>query len=288
MKLLMTKFKLTRQLNWLSLAMCCLTANASAQIKLEPLPLLNQCASLSAGATAAKALQPALAALQTKGQAKETALRVKAAQDLGKSCHQQAAAPLVAALQDAEPSLRVAAVRALGQLGDKETIHDLRMIMDDSDWRVRLALVQALASFKTFSARNSVLNGIANPNDAEIGDADDLRVRCVAILTLNQLNDTSYSLKAVFFVRGFLLNPQAHVREIAEQTMFALKETANAPIELTAILKSHNNAELRRWAAVWLGKLRIERGRDVLTEAAANDASLAVKQAAAEALALLK
>ena len=258
--------------------------NAYAQVKLAPLPLLTPCAQRASDAAADQAAQPFIAKLKDK----DAALRVQAAAHLSKGCYQAAANPLVAALQDTAPQVRAAAVTALGQLGDRDTVEDLRMMTGDADTNVRLALIQALATFTSFSARNAVLNNIANPSDVEVVDETDARVRCVAILTLNDVSNVEYSRKGIYFVYGFLQSRHAAVRQVAEQTMLALKDTRNAPTELVAMLKTHNNPELRRWAAVWLGKLAIEPGRDALTTAAATDANPAVKDAATKALAQLK
>jgi HEAT repeat protein len=257
---------------------------AYAQVKLAPLPLLTPCAQRASDAIADQAAQPFIAKLKDK----DIALRVQAAEHLGKSCYQAAANPLVAALQDTAPQVRAAAITALGKLADRDTVEDLRMMTGDADTNVRLALIQALATFTSFSARNAVLNNIANPSDFEVVDENDARVRCVAILTLNDVSNVEYSRKGIYFVYGFLKSRHAAVREVAEQTMLALKDTRNAPTELIATLKTHNSPELRRWAAVWLGKLGIELGREALTNAATGDASPAVKDAAGKALAQFK
>ena len=258
--------------------------SAYAQVKLAPLPLLTRCAQRASDAAANQAAQPLIAKLRDK----DAAVRAQAAEQLGKGCYQAAANPLVAALQDTAPPVRAAAITALGQLADRDTVEDLRMMTGDADTNVRLALIQALATFTSFSARNAVLNNIANPSDFEVVDETDARVRCVAILTLNDLSNVEYSRKGIYFVYGFLQSRHAVVRQVAEQTMLALKATRNAPTELIATLKTHNNPELRRWAAVWLGKLGIEIGREALTNAAINDANPTVKDAAGKALAQLK
>ena len=257
---------------------------AYAQVKLAPLPLLTPCAQRASDAAAEQAAQPFIAKLRDK----EATVRVQAIEHLSKGCYQAAANPLVAALQDTAPTVRAAAITALGKLAARDTVEDLRMMTGDADTSVRLALIQALSTFTSFPARNAVLNNIANPSDLEVSDETDVRVRCVAILTLNEMSNVEHSRKAIYFVYGFLKSRHAVVRQVAEQTMLALKDTRNAPIELITILKTHNNPELRRWAAVWLGNLGIELGRDALTAAAALDANPAVKDAATKALAQLK
>jgi HEAT repeat protein len=206
---------------------------------------------------------------------------------LSGACRQQTVEPLLELLRSADVSLRLAAIETLGRLGSKEAVEPLRELTGDKDWRVRLALVPALASFKVFQAKNAVLNSIVNPLDAEITDEQDMRVRCIAILTLNQLTDVTFSRKGVQFMTVFLRSNRLPIRALAEETMYALKNTRNGTSELIGILKQHNMPEMRRWACEWLGKLGIERARPALEEAAANDANAAVKHAAAEALAQL-
>ncbi len=258
--------------------------NAYAQVKLAPLPLLTPCAQRASNAAAEQAAQSFIAKLRHK----DATVRVQAIEHLSKGCYQAAVNPLVAALQDTAPPVRAAAITALGKLADRDTVEDLRMMTGDTDTNVRLALIQALLTFTSFPARNAVLNNIANPSDFEVVEETDARVRCVAILTLNDLSNAEHSRKAIYFVYGFLKSRHDAVRQVAEQTMLALKDTRNAPIELIVMLKTHSNPELRRWAAVWLGNLGIEQGRDALSTAAVLDANPAVKAAATKALAQLK
>jgi len=253
---------------------------ALAQAKLEPQPLIEQCSALSDKPGGNESLQQQLAKLKST----DANLRQAAIQQFGKACQSQAVEPLIDLLKDADPLVRGAAVEVLGQLGAKDAVEPLAELTADPDWRVRLALVRALSSFKTFRAKNAVLNNIVNANDVVITDEDDLRVRFVGILTLNQLSDVQFSRKAVQFMYHFLRHNNLKFRQLAEQTMWALKDTRNGPAELTGILKQHHMPEMRRWAAYWLGELHIERGRAALEETAASDTAPAVKYAAAEAL----
>lgn len=250
----------------------------------QPQPIYDQCAALTTGTAADDEVARAVHALKEK----DAKARLQAAEKLGQSCDKRAVEPLIDLLKDSDPLTRAAAIEALGKLGDKGSVTPLIELIYDQDWRVRLALVSALASFKTFEARNTVVNGIANPSDKDIQDVDDMRVRCAAILTANQLKDVSHSRKSILFLYNFLNSSHAPIRQLAEQTMYALKQTRNGPTELIAIFKQNQNPELRRWSALWIGKLGIENGREVLQEAAANDRDPSVKQAANEALAMLK
>ena len=271
---------------------CFLISTASAKAQsvtggpqtIEPQPIFEQCAALKSGSSRNDAATHVIATLKGK----DSKARAQAARWLGQSCDKRAVAPLIDLLKDEDPLVRLTAVEALGKLGDRDSVEPLIDSISDKDWRVRLALVSALASFKTFRARNSVLNLIANPSGADISDVDDMRVRCAAILTVNQLNDVSYSGKAVLLLYGFLESRHAAIRQLAEQTLFALKNTRNGPSEFNAILKQNSAPMLRRWAAVWIGKIGIESAQAVLEEVSTSDSDPGVRQAAIEALALLK
>jgi HEAT repeat protein len=253
--------------------------NAQAP-QLKPAPLYNQCQSLGAGSESDDAIARALAALKEA----DPKVRIEAAQGLSATCHKRATEPLVALLSDPDLAVRIAAIEALGKLGDVDSVRELNEFVDDKDWRIRMALVGSLASFKTFQARNLVVNGIANPNGADISDIDDMRVRCTAILTANQLTDVIHSRKSILFLHVLLQSRHEPIRLMAEQAMFALKRTRNGPTELVAILKISTSPELRRWSAEWIGKLGIENGRDLLTETSEKDPDQRVKKAATEAL----
>ena len=100
--------------------------------------------------------------------------------------------------------------------------------------------------------------------------------------------DVTFSRKSVQLMTLLLHSNRLNIRQMAEQTMYALKDTRNGVNELVGILKQHNMPEMRRWACEWLGKLGAERARPTLEEVAANDASPVVKNAAADALAKLQ
>ncbi len=249
-------------------------------LTLQPQQPYDQCQSLTSGNSTDDGLTRTINLLKDR----EPKVRMHAAQELAKSCDKRATEQLVDLLHDQEISVRLAAIEALGKLGDRDSLRPMGELISEEDWRVRIALIRSLASFKIFEARVIVLNGITNPGGAEITDVDDMTVRCIAILTVNQFTDVVFSRKSLLFLNTFLQSKHEPIRKIAEQTMVALKDTRNGPSELVAMLKLSSNPEFRRWAASWIGKLGIERGRDALSEAAAKDASAEVKQAAVEAL----
>ncbi len=258
--------------------------NAPTVAPVKAQPIYEQCAPLNAGTGADDAVAKAIAALKSQ----DAKARAQAAGQLAAACDRRAVEPLIDVLNDADLAVRLAAIDALGKLGDPTSVDPLVGLIGDPEWRVRLALVSALASFKTFNARNMVLNGIANPSDHVIKEEADLRVRCAAILTCNQLKDPSYSRKAILFVYNFLKMPEPNLRAIAEQTMLELKNTRNGVNELVAILKNDHNPELRRWSALWLGKIGGDAARQALEFAAGNESDEGVKAVAADALKQIK
>ncbi|MGH9831751.1 MAG: HEAT repeat domain-containing protein [Blastocatellia bacterium] len=265
------------------LLVCALFATSQAQPQASPIkpqPIYEQCPALTAGKATGDAITRAITSLKGK----DAKIRTQAAQQLSQACDRRAVDPLIELLNDEDPLIRIAAVEALGKLGASEAVSFLTDLINDNDWRVRMALISTMASFKIFRARNVVLNGIANPNGADIVDENDVRVRCMAILTVNQLKDVQYSRKAILFLHFFMESKNENFRRLAEQTMYELKNTRNGPTEMYALLKQHYYFEIRRWMAYWIAKLNLENAREVLQGAAANDADSRVRQAAADAL----
>jgi HEAT repeat protein len=245
----------------------------------------DQCASISKGSSNDDAVAKAIAALKEK----DPKARAQAVEQLGKSCDGRAVEPLIDLLANEDPAARIAAIEALGRLGDINAIQPLlELTVTEKDWHVRMALISSLASFKSTRTRSGVLNGIANPGVTDISDINDMYVRCSAILTCNQFSDVGFSRKAILFLYNFLKSKYPTTQQIAEKTLYELKNTRNAATEFRAILKNDHNPELRRWAAEWIGKIGFENLGEALTEAAAIDSDAKVKQAATTALAALK
>lgn len=267
-----------------SVVFFCLLAVATAQAQtseaspaIRALPLYEQCKTL---VSASEHSPAAIAALKDKDPQK----RVEAAKALAKACDKRATEPLITAIGDENLTVKVAAVESLGQLGDQEAIDPLTEAIPDADWRVRLAMIRTLASFQVYRASNAALNLLTNPGDKKITDENDLRVRCIGILTINQLRDVRFSRKAISFLFVFQDHERSEFRRIAEETGLELRHTRNGYHELAGILKQHTVADFRRKAAYWLGKFGTEEARSVLQEAAANDKDPSVQKAAKDAL----
>lgn len=263
---------------------CCLwgsAACANAQsAPVKPLPIYEPCQSLMAGTAQDDAVAKAIVALKSQ----DAKARIQAAQQLGKACDKRAVDPLLDSLSDAETSVRISAAEALGRLADQDSIQPMMDLLAGQNIAVKTAMVSAFASFPGFKGRNAVVNQIANPSGADISDEADMRLRCAAILTACQLKDVSHSRKSILFLSDFLNSRHAHIRALAEQTLMELKNTRNGETEMIAILKQSNNPTLRRWAAIWIGKIGFTGAREALQEVAATDSDAQVKQLAAEAL----
>jgi HEAT repeat protein len=263
---------------------CALFANAQATAsEIKAQPIYEQCKSLKTG-VGPDDVTALLAALKEK----DPRARAQAALGLGKTCDGRAVEALLVSLRDEDPMVRVAAIESVGRLGPPDAAEDLIELIEDKDWRVRMALISSLASFKNFRARNMVLNGVANPSGREIIDVDDMRVRCSAILTCNEMHDVSYSRKAIMFLYTLLESKHEPIRKLAAQTMYELKNTRNAPSEFAGILQQSRTPLIRRWAAKWIGEIGLVYGRPALEQAAALDADPEVRKIAAASLLALK
>lgn len=252
-------------------AACVTSARAQA------LPLIEQC-HRPLGENQSEEVTRALATLTGK----DAAARIAAAKTLAAACERRAVAPLLNLLHDPDALVRIAAVEALGKLGDRDTVEELIQLTEDTDWRVRQALGRALCAFQVARASYAALNYIVARGSAQ--NADDMRARATTAIAIHQLSDVSYSRKALLVLLNHTESENADVRRVAVEALYALKETRNTPFELPALLKQSINPYHRRKAAYWIGELHIERGRDLLTEAAAKDPDAEVRKIAAAAL----
>jgi HEAT repeat protein len=217
----------------------------------------------------------------------DAATKIRLAGELGKSCNKNSTTPLTALLQDKEPLVRAAAAEALGQLGNPEAIEAMTELANDPDWRVRFAVGPALCAFQKQQASYAALNSIVVvPSTAPLTEGD-YRARLNTALAINQLRDVTYARKVLMYLFTLLEQNDELGRKLATETMHLLKTTRNGQFELMGVLKQSINPHHRRMCANWLGQLKIERSRQLLTEVAANDADEKVKKAAAEALQLL-
>lgn len=268
-------FPLFALLAWLSAA--CATAQTTP---VKSLPIYEQCPALATGTATDDAVAKAVTALKSQ----DAKARALAAQQLATACDSRAVDPLIDLLKDSDTSVRIAAVDALGKLGDPNSVQLIIDTVAEQPPQVRMAMISAFASFKTFLARNALANHIANPSGADISDEADMRVRCAAILTACQLKDVQHSRKSILFLYGFLESKHDIIRKLAEQTMLELKNTRNGASEMSGILSQSNDPMLRRWAALWIGKIGLTDARSALEVAAATDSDPTVKQLAAESL----
>lgn len=262
------------------------TAFAMQEEQLRPAaqPLYEQCAARTSTVAGKRVVDAQVVRLKSSSPPD----RVRAAGDLAKSCDARATMPLVTLLkEDKDPLVRAAAVNALGHLGDPESIEPLRAALADTDSRVLFELGPALCAFQSYKASYDVLNTLANPNNRPMTSLSDLAARCQAILSLYQLRDVGFSRKATYFLFNFSAHAEAQYRDMAIATLHEGARTKNGPHELVGVLKQAPNPDFRLKAAYWLGELKLENGRDLLTEVAAGDRDPGVRREAQRALAKL-
>jgi len=262
------------------------TAFAMQEEQLRPAaqPLYEQCAARTSTVAAKRVVDAQVARLKSSSPSD----RVRAAEELAKSCDARATLPLVTLLkEDKDAGVRAAAANALGHLGDPESIEPLRAAIADPDSRVLFELGPALCAFQNYKASYDTLNMLANPYNRTLTSLSDLAARCQAILSLYQLRDVGFSRKATYFLFSFVVHTDPAYRDMTAATLHEAARTKNGPHELVGVLKQAPNPDFRLKAAYWLGELKIENGRDVLTEVAANDRDPAVKREAQKALAKL-
>lgn len=252
----------------------------SAQPVIAPMPIPKQCETLTTGSPE-DALASSLASLalpQSEAKTEEIL------QQLAGSCDTRAVAAMIARLGASSLSTRVAAIGGLGRLGGRESAEALIELLSDPTPQIRLALIPAMVAFPEPKLRISVLNRIARGNPQEIRTPEKAYLTGVAMLTLNQLIDTSFNRKAILFQFELEQEGIPAIQPTVMSSMGGLTKTRNGVRELIGILKKHNSALIRKWAATWLGKLRAEEAREALQNSAVNDQNSTVKDAAAAAL----
>jgi HEAT repeat protein len=248
-------------------------------------PLYQQCASLDGSPASKGKVEAQLAALKSG----DAAARVKAAEELARSCDRQASAPLLtAAKEDKDLGVRVAAITALGQLGDRETIDPLIELINDPDWHIQLPLSRALCSFQVERASYAVLNFLVKPAIMESKSDGELYARCQGILMVCQLREEGFARKAIHFILALIDLKQPTERQIVETTLRELGKTRDGAYQLVLVLDQNLNPVMRNRAAFWIGELGIEHGNETLVQAAASDRDARVRQTATEALNKIK
>ena len=264
------------------------SGQAAEELELRALPLLEPCRPLAEGG---RLVDSALVEIRDESPLR----RSRAIVQLARLCHRAGFEAILKALSDRDPEVRIAAVEALGTLRDPRTatpsgtaeesvLEPLIGLAQDPDWRVRFALTRTLASFQVYQASNTVLNLIANPGGQKIGDERDLRVRCQAILMINQLRDVRFSRKSIGFLATFADYPEPPLRAIAEATVAELEKTRNGYHELVGIAKKPGAPQLRIRAIEWLARWKREQIRPLIEEIAASESNPRVREAALRTL----
>lgn len=262
------------------LVMLTAVSNAAAQA-LSPLPLLEQCAERRMDGEIGSLVS------ELRNQSAGEAARVATIGKLGRSCTAEAVGEALGLLGDSSPAIRAAAIEALGTLGDPESIDPLIDQIGQvgiGPAEVSLALVRSLISFKSNKARSAVVNVIIHPLNRPINGVGDMRIRAIALLTLNELPNTAYNRKSIGFLFEIQQSKDPAVVKVSEEVLRLLPKTRNGAREMVGIIRNNNIPALRTWMCQWIGKLGLEEGRESLAEIAASDPSQPTREAAAAAL----
>lgn len=257
------------------------------ELEIRARPLIEPCRPV---AGAEKRIAEALAGLKST-----TPLRRREAIDgLARLCHPAGLEAVTGVLADDDPEIRRAAIVAIGQLRDLRVaqppqplesasdplVDSLIRLVRDPDWRVRFALTRTLASLQVYQASNTILNLMANPGMQRILDRDDLRVRCQAILMVNQLRDVRFSRKSIGFLATFADYTEPQLQSIVIETVAELEKTRNGYHELVGIARKQGTPQLRIRAMEWLAQWKKGEVRPMLEEIAAAEANQRVREAA--------
>ncbi len=262
---------------------------------IAPRTVAAQCASLTPAGSGADGKAAAGGEKDTLSQAisgageqdNQEKERVGFVRQLGESCNQRAVRPLIDLLRDPSLAIRVAAIEGLGRLGDPESIDFLVDQAFDEAVEIRMALIGSLASFRYQKAKTTILNSIAHPGGKEITREDELRVRGVAILTLNNISDNTYCYKAITFLHDLGETKNPALLKVIDEIFTALTQTRNGTREMIGILKRHSSPMMRIWMAQRMGSLRLAEARDALSEIAANDRDPQVRGEAEAAIRMI-
>ena len=268
---------LITHLSWILGGACSL----SAQLATDPTPIPKQCAMLSTGNpddTIARDLA-SLAGPQPEAKTEEALRR------LGGTCDTRAVQAMIARLGDESLPIRLAAIDGLGRLGGQESADALvELLWSDPGPQIRLALIPAMIAFPSRKLWGLVRDLIAVNNTEKTDTPEKAHVKGVAMLTLNQLTDTSHNRKAILAQFDLENSEIPAIQPTVAASMRGLTKTRNGVRELIGILKVHNTPLVRKWAATWLGKLRAEEARETLQNTAVNDLNSEVRAAAGAAL----
>lgn len=246
--------------------------------EVAPLPLIEQCHERQSSP------QTTLLIEQIANWKGDEAPLVALIERLGKSCDTGALDPLIGLLNHQSPRVRIAAIEGLGRSADPLAVEALiNVLMAESD-EVRPALIRSMLSLQYHQSRVALLNMFTHPLSNPVKGTVDMRLRGVAILTFNELNNTQYNAKAVGFLHTFLQSDQPEIVEIARETMTRLPQTRHGIREMIGFIKNNNVPTMRIWMCEWLGRLKIGEARAVLEQTASSDPNKNARAAAAEAL----
>ncbi len=201
---------------------------------------------------------------------------------------------LTQALQDPNPTVRQSAVSALGNAGSPEVIPALLPLLQDPEPSVRESVVTALGQVGSQAVVPVLLQTFRQTWDWNVGDSIILALGEIgselAIPTLLQINETlpkSYELRWIGQIEPFDPCCDLHwmTRFCLVTALGKISSKTITPELLQALIQAlaDPKGDVRREAAQWLGKIRVEKAIPDLVRAT-QDAEKDVRWAAVMAL----
>ena len=209
---------------------------------------------------------------------RETAVRLTAAEALGKIGDQKGIPVLLQALHDSEASVREAAARSIGKFPSvrAEAGAEVLALLRDPDASVRRAAAEALGAVEASSALTSALGALLSDPDPAVRQAaghalllSDTR-EAVAVLSKGATDPDPVVRRWAVAALGesgdgravpVLLDRLRHdaVAGVRTEAAYRLQFVAEAAVaaELEAIIQQESDPDVKRWA----GKSRLELGR---------------------------
>jgi len=266
--------------SWISLILF-MGGVPTAQAATDPIPIPKQCAALSTG-NPNDAIARDLASLAVPQPVAKTEEILRR---LAGTCDTRAVEASIARLGVESLPVRLAAIDGLGRLGGPESADALvELLWSDPGPQIRLALIPAMIAFPSRKLWGLVRDLIAVNNTQTTDTPEKAYVKGAAMLTLNQLTDTYFNRKALITHFDLENSGIPAIQPTVASSMRGLTKTRHGVRELIGILKMHSTPIVRKWAATWLGKLRVKEAKEALMKSAVNDQSPEVRAAAEAAL----
>lgn len=202
-----------------------------------------------------------------------SATRARAADALGRSRSENAAAQLGKALANKDPSVRFLAAIALGEIGDRGAIAGLTLALVDPAWWVRCGAEHALARIDTDWSSSEAARKVAPIFLAKMLSQDGGENRVSALLPFIQVADSSYIASLV----DALKNGRDRLSRVLSAQALGLMQDEGVLEPLVAVLETESNESVRMAAILALRNRGDRRAVPFLIEAL-SDSSKSVRE----------